>query len=233
MRDLRRDCACALTWGETTVAEAFAHGEELALRGLVVESAARGLDAAVRGPHEELHRAGLGAGGLPDGTSRVWVPGWLELVGGWARWRRGLAVESPSEWDSCNPGLVAPRLLAGGGALGREVVAAAALGGDAEAYGVLDRLLFEVMDGALDAAAGGGRRMKTITMGELRAEPGEVVRAVQRRGESFRITKAGKPAARLVPDRDEDTVEVLPDGTVRGDASLLAGVADLRRGAGY
>lgn len=56
--------------------------------------------------------------------------------------------------------------------------------------------------------------MKTITMTELRAEPGERIRDVQREGKSFLVTKAGKPAARLVPV--EDGTEILPDGTVRG-----------------
>jgi prevent-host-death family protein len=76
--------------------------------------------------------------------------------------------------------------------------------------------------------------MKTITMSEFRAEPGEVVRAVQRGGESFRITRGGKGAARLVPDSEpSDRIVVERDGTVRGDASVLAGVAALRTGAGY
>ena len=76
--------------------------------------------------------------------------------------------------------------------------------------------------------------MKTITMSDLRAEPGEVIRAVQRGGESFRITKGGKPAACLVPDVEpHDGIVIERDGTVRGDASILVGVAALRVGAGY
>ena len=76
--------------------------------------------------------------------------------------------------------------------------------------------------------------MKTITMSELRREPGEVIRAVQRGGESFRLTKGGHPAARLVPDRDPDEgIVIMCDGTVQGDASILAGMALLRTGASY
>lgn len=76
--------------------------------------------------------------------------------------------------------------------------------------------------------------MKTITMSAFRAEPGEVIRAVQRGGESFRITKGGKVAARLVPDREpDDRIVIERDGTVRGDASFLADVAALHTGAGY
>lgn len=44
--------------------------------------------------------------------------------------------------------------------------------------------------------------MKTITMSELRAEPGEVIRAVQRNGESFSVTKNGQPVARIIPIED-------------------------------
>lgn len=76
--------------------------------------------------------------------------------------------------------------------------------------------------------------MKTITMSDLRSEPGEVIRAVQRGGESFRITKDGKPAGRLVPDRDPDAgIVVERNGTVHGDASILAGVAALHADAVY
>jgi prevent-host-death family protein len=64
--------------------------------------------------------------------------------------------------------------------------------------------------------------MKTITMTEFRAEPGERLRDVQRGGESFLITKAGKPAARLVPVNavtDEPTT-IRPDGTIVGSPPL-------------
>jgi prevent-host-death family protein len=60
--------------------------------------------------------------------------------------------------------------------------------------------------------------MKTITMTALRSEPGERIRDVQRGGHSFLITKAGKPAAKLVPIDDITVVE--PDGTIRGEPPL-------------
>jgi prevent-host-death family protein len=60
--------------------------------------------------------------------------------------------------------------------------------------------------------------MKTITMSELRAEPGERIRDVSHEGQSFLVTKAGKPAAKLVPV-DEGTV-IESDGTIRGPAPL-------------
>lgn len=75
--------------------------------------------------------------------------------------------------------------------------------------------------------------MKTITMSALRAEPGEVIRAVQRGGESFCVTKSGKTAALITPDGSESTV-VARDGTVRGPAAaLLADLGALRAIAGY
>jgi prevent-host-death family protein len=57
--------------------------------------------------------------------------------------------------------------------------------------------------------------MKTITLTEFRAEPGERIRDVQRHGRSFLLTKAGKPAAKLVPV--DDATLVTPDGTIRGE----------------
>jgi len=39
----------------------------------------------------------------------------------------------------------------------------------------------------------------TITLSEFRKESGEYIRAVQREGRKFLLTKAGKPAAMLVP----------------------------------
>jgi len=70
--------------------------------------------------------------------------------------------------------------------------------------------------------------MKTITMTDLRSEPGERLRDVQREGMSFLITKSGKPAALLVPVDDVTTIE--RDGTIRGEPPLSAKVD--RRG-GY
>jgi prevent-host-death family protein len=57
--------------------------------------------------------------------------------------------------------------------------------------------------------------MKTITMTDFRSEPGERIRDVQREGRSFLVTKAGKPAAKLVPVSDVIIIE--PDGTIRGE----------------
>ena len=73
--------------------------------------------------------------------------------------------------------------------------------------------------------------MKMITMTEFRSEPGERVRDVSRHGASFLVTKGGKPVARLVPV--SESVEVMPDGSVRGDPTLLVAVAEVRRGAVY
>lgn len=41
------------------------------------------------------------------------------------------------------------------------------------------------------------------TMTDLREQPGEFIRAVDREGRSFTITKSGKPVARLVPAEDD------------------------------
>jgi len=60
--------------------------------------------------------------------------------------------------------------------------------------------------------------MKTITMTEFRSEPGERVRDVQRNGQSFLITKAGKPAARLLPPSEVTLIE--RDGTIRGELPI-------------
>jgi len=57
--------------------------------------------------------------------------------------------------------------------------------------------------------------MKTITLTEFRAEPGERIRDVHKGGQSFLLTKAGKPAAKLVPV--DDVTIVALDGTVRGE----------------
>ena len=39
----------------------------------------------------------------------------------------------------------------------------------------------------------------TITMMQLRAQPGEAIRLVERHGREITITKSGKPVAKLVP----------------------------------
>jgi len=58
----------------------------------------------------------------------------------------------------------------------------------------------------------------TITVTELRSQPGEYLSAVSRCGESFLITKSGRPAAKLVPVGDKTIVE--RDGTIRGPLPL-------------
>jgi prevent-host-death family protein len=60
--------------------------------------------------------------------------------------------------------------------------------------------------------------MKSITMTEFRKEPGERIRDVQKCGKSFLITKAGKPAARLVPVSDVTIIN--PDGSFTGPEPL-------------
>jgi prevent-host-death family protein len=61
--------------------------------------------------------------------------------------------------------------------------------------------------------------MKRLTLSQLRAEPGERVRDVQRGGQSFLLTKNGKPAARLIPVEDTPIV-IERDGTIRGEVPL-------------
>lgn len=60
--------------------------------------------------------------------------------------------------------------------------------------------------------------MKTITMMQLRAQPGEYAHLVSRHGESFLVTAHGKPVFKIVP-LNEDTV-VHPDGTIDGPKPL-------------
>ena len=61
----------------------------------------------------------------------------------------------------------------------------------------------------------------TITVTQLRKQPGEYLNAVSRSGEAFLITSSGKPVARLVPV-DESSV-ILPDGSCRGPYPLTMG----------
>lgn len=65
--------------------------------------------------------------------------------------------------------------------------------------------------------------MKTITMTELRASPGERIIDVIRDRASFTITKGGKPVAKLVPI-DDDTTIIDSDGRIRGELPLSARV---------
>lgn len=60
--------------------------------------------------------------------------------------------------------------------------------------------------------------MKSITLSQFRAEPGERIRDVQRGGQSFLLTKSGKPAARLVPA--DDVTVIASDGSIRGPMPL-------------
>lgn len=60
--------------------------------------------------------------------------------------------------------------------------------------------------------------MKTISMTEFRASPGERILDVVRDGNSFLLTKAGKPVAKLVPA--DDTIVIESDGTIRGETPL-------------
>lgn len=65
--------------------------------------------------------------------------------------------------------------------------------------------------------------MKTLTMSEFRREPGERIRDVYREGDSFLITKQGKPVAKLIP-LHSDTIVIEKDGTIRGGRPLTAGL---------
>ena len=73
--------------------------------------------------------------------------------------------------------------------------------------------------------------MRTITLSDFRAEPGERIRDVKRGGKSFLLTKSGVPAAKLVPVEDDTTIE--RDGTVRGPMPLTARMPSSSRDGGY
>lgn len=63
--------------------------------------------------------------------------------------------------------------------------------------------------------------MRRLTMTEFRASPGERLIDVLRDGATFLLTKAGKPAAMLVPVRDADVTTVIErDGTIHGPRPL-------------
>lgn len=60
--------------------------------------------------------------------------------------------------------------------------------------------------------------MKTITMMQLRANPGEYAFRVRADGESFLVTYQGKPCFKMVPV--EEVTVVRPDGTFKGPKPL-------------
>lgn len=64
-------------------------------------------------------------------------------------------------------------------------------------------------------------RNATITMMELRSQPGEVMDLVSH-GMTIRIEKSGKHVATIVPpDHDNgDTTEIMPDGKIVGAVPL-------------
>ena len=64
--------------------------------------------------------------------------------------------------------------------------------------------------------------MKTITMMQLRASPGEYAFRVRADGESFLVTYQGKPCFKMVPV--DDTTLVRPDGTFKGPKPLTFGL---------
>jgi len=70
--------------------------------------------------------------------------------------------------------------------------------------------------------------VKTITLTDLRSEPGEVIRAVHKHGESFLLTKSGAPVAKLVPVDAEETT-IWPDGSITGRPPLTLRRSDLLR----
>ena len=64
--------------------------------------------------------------------------------------------------------------------------------------------------------------MKTITMMQLRKQPGEYAHLVSRHGESFLVTAGGKPVFKMIPV-EENTV-ILPDGSFKGSKPLTFGL---------
>lgn len=64
--------------------------------------------------------------------------------------------------------------------------------------------------------------MKTITMMQLRASPGEYAFRVRADGESFLVTYQGKPCFKMVPV--EDVTIIRPDGSVKGPKPLTMGL---------
>jgi hypothetical protein len=64
--------------------------------------------------------------------------------------------------------------------------------------------------------------MKTITMMQLRAAPGEYAFRVRADRESFLVTYQGKPCFKMVPV--DDATVVHPDGKINGPKPLTMGL---------
>lgn len=64
--------------------------------------------------------------------------------------------------------------------------------------------------------------MRTITMTQFRASPGEFAFRVRADGETILVTYQGKPRFKMVPV-DEDT-QILMDGTIKGPKPLTMGL---------
>jgi len=60
--------------------------------------------------------------------------------------------------------------------------------------------------------------MKTITMTQLRAAPGEYAHLVYKHGESFLVTSQGRPVFRMVPT--EEATIIRSDGSFVGPKPL-------------
>lgn len=60
--------------------------------------------------------------------------------------------------------------------------------------------------------------MRTITMMQLRAAPGEYAFRVRADGESFLVTYQGKPCFKMVPI--EDVTIIRSDGSIKGPKPL-------------
>lgn len=60
--------------------------------------------------------------------------------------------------------------------------------------------------------------MKTITMMQLRSQPGEYAHLVYKHGETILVTNQGRPVFKMVPV--EDTTRVKPNGSFDGPKPL-------------
>ncbi len=64
--------------------------------------------------------------------------------------------------------------------------------------------------------------MKTITMTDFRKGPGYFIFRVFHDRESFILTQAGKPVAKLVPL--DDSIEITSDGKIKGEKPVTLGL---------